>query len=108
MPSAKPLDVVILPTAPEGSAGGLGELYQEFVEKAKISGDDWSCYILAKEGEVSVISAGLYPRTHAFPPSYSQSDAQILRTISLRFGSLLMPATSNSTFSVRRVRREIR
>ena len=104
MSSAKPLDVVILPKVLDDSAGGPGEPYQEFVEKVKTSGDDWSCYILAKEGEVSATSATVRPCTHAFPPSYSQSDARIQRTSPLPFGSPLTPATSNSTFSLRETR----
>jgi len=106
MSPAKPLDVVILRKALDDNAGGPGGPYQEFGEKAKPSGDDWSCYILAKEGEVSVISTVSSPRTHAFPPSYSQFDARTPRTSVSRFGSPLIPATSNNTFSVRRVKRE--
>jgi len=64
MSSTKPLDVVILPKAPDGSVGDPGEPYQEFGEKLKAKKNDWSCYILAKEGEVSV--------TAAFRPPYSR------------------------------------
>ena len=106
MSPAKPLDVVILPKALDDSAGGPGEPYQEFGQKLKPSGDDWSCYILAKEGEVSVIGAASTLRTHAFPSSYSRLDVGILRTSTSRFGSPLIPVTSNNTSSARRVKRE--
>jgi len=107
MSSAKPLDVVILQKALGDSVESPRDPYQEFGEKAASSGD-WSCYILAKEGGVSTISAVLRPGAQASPPSYSQFDARTLRTSSSQFGSLLMPATSNNIFSIRRVIKETR
>ena len=51
----KPVDVVILPNDWDRGTGDPLEPYQEFGAKAKTSSNDWSCYIRAKAGEVSVI-----------------------------------------------------
>ena len=56
MSHSKPLDVVILVKKRDCGTGDSWEPYQEYSEKTKASTNDWSCYILAKEGEVSVIN----------------------------------------------------
>jgi hypothetical protein len=53
MSPAEPLDVAIL-LKTHGTADSW-EPYQEYGVKAKESASEWSCYILAKEGEVSFI-----------------------------------------------------
>lgn len=63
MPSTKPLDIVILSKDQDGSAEDLWKPYQEYGEKTTTA-KGWSCYILAKEGEVSVIGAIFRLRTH--------------------------------------------
>ena len=55
MSPAKPLDVVVLQKDQDYDADDSWEPYQEYGEKMKTFSNDWSCYILAKEGEVSVI-----------------------------------------------------
>ena len=62
--STKPLDVMILSKV-QGHED-LWESYQEYGEKTKGSTKDWSCYILAKEGEVSVVGT-TFP--HLFIPT---------------------------------------
>lgn len=57
MPPTKPLNVEILRKDLESLADeDVWEEYQEYGVKAKSSTNSWSCYVLAKEGEVRAIS----------------------------------------------------
>lgn len=56
MSSIKPLDVTILMKTGGHDTEDSWEPYQEYGETGKASTGDWSCYILAKEEEVSVIA----------------------------------------------------
>lgn len=57
MPPTKPLNVEILRKDLESLADeDVWEEYQEYGVKAKSSTSSWSCYVLAKEGEVRAIS----------------------------------------------------
>ena len=108
MSSAKPLDVAVLSKVQGSGTRDLWKAHQEYGEKTNGSTKEWSSFILAKEGEVSVIRVPLHLRTHASRPSNSRFDARIRRRRFSQLGSPLTPAMFNSIFYVRRVRREIR
>ena len=63
MSPTKPLDVVIL-MKNQGNEDSW-EPYREYGETEKASIGDWSCYILAKEEEVSVITPTSSLNSHA-------------------------------------------
>lgn len=109
MSPTKPLDVVILMKNQDHSTEDSWEPYQEYGERAKGSPNDWSCFILTKEGEASVTSAPVeVPCSSVFQTSNSQSGARIQQRNSSQFGYPLMHVTFNSIFSVRKVRWGIR
>ena len=64
MSSTKPLDVTILP-ANRDNAESPWEPYQEY-GGSKIPTNDWSCYILAKEGDVSGVGVIVAVRAYAY------------------------------------------
>ena len=66
MPPAKPLEVEILRRDPDSPVEEEDWVpYQEYGAKVKTSTNNWSCYILAKEGDVSAISVQSHFCTHA-------------------------------------------
>jgi len=65
MSPTKPLDVVILMKNQGHDTEDSWEPYREYGETGKASTGDWSCYILAKEGEVSVIKPASLLKSHA-------------------------------------------
>jgi hypothetical protein len=69
MSPAKPIDVVIRSPMDLRSLD-YGKPYPEYGEKKKTSTNDWSCYILAKEGEVGTISVSSCSNTYVLRPEF--------------------------------------
>ena len=108
MSSAKPLDIVILQKYQDGDEVHW-ERYEERGEKMKQPNNDWSCYILATEGEVSAIGvlAAVRPSRES-KTSYLRSDARIPQRNPSLFRSPSTHVSFSSISSVRRARRGIR
>lgn len=101
MPPTKPLEVEILRRDPDSlTAEDDWVPYQEYGAKMKTSTNNWSCYILAKEGEVSAISAllRLHPHTRSKHRCLPFDARTRQRTFS-QFGFRPMLATFSSTSS---------
>lgn len=109
MSPTKPLDVVILMKNQDRGTEDSWEPYQEYGERTKGSTNDWSCFILTKEGEVSVTSVSVeVPCSSMFQTSNSQSDARIQQRNSSQFGYPSTHVTSNNISSVPKARLGIR
>lgn len=107
MSSTKPLDVVVLPESRGRNPDNRREPYREYKEKSEASSNNWSCYILAKEAEVSAIILVTVPRLCVFQPRCFRFDAQIRRRSSSWSRSPSTRVVFNSISSVRKVNREI-
>ena len=109
MSPVKPLDVVILMKNQDHGTEDALEPYQEYGERVKASINDWSCYILTKEREVSFISVLIeVPCLSVFQTSHSQSGVQIQQRNSSQFGYPSTHVMFNSISSVRKMRQGIR
>lgn len=67
MSSTKPLDIAILSKVQDGGTEDLWKPYQEYGEKTITSTNGWSCFILAEEGEASLITVPSRPRAYVPP-----------------------------------------